>query len=264
MFCIKCGKELPDESLFCQYCGQKTGSPQNEAPVLITAEKQVNLITPVNNLPPIAEMKMKPTSDEVYCRSCGNIIRKEAEMCPKCGVNRTKPIVSDEVYCYSCGEKIKNAAEICPHCGVRQVKPGQAPAVESGAQAQTAASGGMKVLRVFSIISFVWYIVWFAVAVANGMDIDMWNGLMFFTFGYAITHGIIAIAQGRKHKQPVLTIMGILGLVLYVLSFLVCVNSNDGYGYPNEDALIWYFIGAGYAVAFGIVALVQSFKKKVA
>ena len=28
----------------------------------------------------------------------------------------------DEVYCSSCGEIIKTEAEICPHCGVRQKK----------------------------------------------------------------------------------------------------------------------------------------------
>lgn len=132
MFCMKCGKEVSDGAVFCQFCGQKTGSPQNESPVVITAEKQVNLITPVNNLPALTGIKRQPTSDEVYCRSCGNIIRKEAEVCPKCGVNRTKPIASEEVYCHSCGEKIKNAAEVCPHCGVRQIKSGSASAAGVG------------------------------------------------------------------------------------------------------------------------------------
>lgn len=28
---------------------------------------------------------------------------------------------ADEVYCTSCGEAIKKEAEICPHCGVRQI-----------------------------------------------------------------------------------------------------------------------------------------------
>ncbi|MCW7494691.1 TM2 domain-containing protein [Leptospira sp. 2 VSF19] len=26
--------------------------------------------------------------DEAFCRSCGNIIKKEAEICPKCGVRQ--------------------------------------------------------------------------------------------------------------------------------------------------------------------------------
>jgi RNA polymerase subunit RPABC4/transcription elongation factor Spt4 len=29
--------------------------------------------------------------DEVYCRSCGVVIKKEIEICPKCGVRQTVP-----------------------------------------------------------------------------------------------------------------------------------------------------------------------------
>lgn len=30
----------------------------------------------------------KPGADEQYCRSCGSIIKKEAEICPECGVRQ--------------------------------------------------------------------------------------------------------------------------------------------------------------------------------
>ena len=34
--------------------------------------------------------------DEVFCRSCGSVIKKEAEICPKCGVRqRGSSIVSE-------------------------------------------------------------------------------------------------------------------------------------------------------------------------
>ena len=34
--------------------------------------------------------------DEVFCRSCGSIIKKEAEICPKCGVRqREKNVFGD-------------------------------------------------------------------------------------------------------------------------------------------------------------------------
>ncbi|WP_336002075.1 TM2 domain-containing protein [Halorientalis halophila] len=36
----------------------------------------------------------KPDETEQYCSSCGEIIKKEAEICPECGV-RQKPAVSD-------------------------------------------------------------------------------------------------------------------------------------------------------------------------
>lgn len=41
--------------------------------------------------PPVDEPdNRKPDHDEQYCSSCGEIIKKEAEICPHCGV-RNKP-----------------------------------------------------------------------------------------------------------------------------------------------------------------------------
>ena len=37
----------------------------------------------------MAQREKKP--DEKYCSSCGEIIKKEAEICPKCGVRQTNP-----------------------------------------------------------------------------------------------------------------------------------------------------------------------------
>jgi RNA polymerase subunit RPABC4/transcription elongation factor Spt4 len=33
-------------------------------------------------------MPPKKSSDEMYCSSCGAVIKKEAEICPKCGVRQ--------------------------------------------------------------------------------------------------------------------------------------------------------------------------------
>jgi TM2 domain-containing membrane protein YozV/RNA polymerase subunit RPABC4/transcription elongation factor Spt4 len=60
-------------------------------------------------------------ADEIFCPSCGGTIKKEAELCPKCGVPKSKWRSAEEVFCTSCGEKIKREAEICPKCGVRQI-----------------------------------------------------------------------------------------------------------------------------------------------
>ena len=109
-----------------------------------------------------------PSLDEMYCNSCGAVIKKLAELCVHCGV-RVGPLVSgdetrstvqpggvtgegysdqgrdsgdtsaeesgvgdgkpglDEMYCFSCGAVIKKLAEICVHCGVR-VNPTYSPA----------------------------------------------------------------------------------------------------------------------------------------
>lgn len=37
-------------------------------------------------------------------------------------VNKMRQKGADEIFCRSCGELIKKEAEICPHCGVRQRK----------------------------------------------------------------------------------------------------------------------------------------------
>lgn len=60
--------------------------------------------------------------DEVYCESCGEIIKKHAEICPECGVRpgSTGTTGAGENFCQSCGESINANAELCPNCGVRQ------------------------------------------------------------------------------------------------------------------------------------------------
>lgn len=37
----------------------------------------------------------------------------------------------DEVFCTSCGETIKEEAEVCPHCGVRQQQDNSTTAIET-------------------------------------------------------------------------------------------------------------------------------------
>lgn len=34
--------------------------------------------------------KRKKAADEIFCRSCGEVIKTEAEICPKCGVKNSK------------------------------------------------------------------------------------------------------------------------------------------------------------------------------
>jgi len=110
----------------------------------------------------------RPGLDEMYCSSCGAVIKKLAELCVHCGVRVGPPVSAadsistmqprsvagegysaegsdpvgtmaaenrvedgkpglDEMYCYSCGAVIKKLAELCVHCGVR-VNPTYSPA----------------------------------------------------------------------------------------------------------------------------------------
>jgi TM2 domain-containing membrane protein YozV len=40
----------------------------------------------------MAEENVAIGANEVYCRSCGGIIKSEAEICPKCGVRQKAPV----------------------------------------------------------------------------------------------------------------------------------------------------------------------------
>ena len=39
----------------------------------------------------MSDVRVEKKADEVFCFSCGAIIKKEAEICPKCGVRQNKP-----------------------------------------------------------------------------------------------------------------------------------------------------------------------------
>jgi len=47
----------------------------------------------------------KPDSTEKYCSECGKIIKRTAEICPKCGVRQMKKeeVTKDKIKCPKCG-----------------------------------------------------------------------------------------------------------------------------------------------------------------
>jgi len=131
MFCVNCGKELANNAQFCGYCGTHVVSAGAET----GQDKAVNFtqaqpaVAPAATVPtavvPTAAVYANQSAvaaDEKYCFSCGSVIKKAAEICPKCGVNQSKrsSITAVDVYCTSCGKMIKKEAAICPFCGVRQ------------------------------------------------------------------------------------------------------------------------------------------------
>jgi uncharacterized membrane protein len=113
----------------------------------------------------------------------------------------------------------------------------------------------MKTLRVLSIIGIVWYVVWFIVFSDNSIDQDTGLGCATFAFGYAIAHAIVAIVQGAKYKKTNMKVLSIIGFVWYGLSFAVIASAHD-----YDSAYGWQILGSGYAIAFAIVTLVQSFR----
>lgn len=51
----------------------------------------------------------------MYCRTCGNQMNENAEICVKCGVRKNV----GKAYCQNCGAKTLEQAELCTECGVR-------------------------------------------------------------------------------------------------------------------------------------------------
>ncbi len=73
-YCANCGQTLADEARFCANCGR---------PVAVAAPGAAPQATPpAQSQQPGAQ----PGHDEMFCWSCGAVIKKQAEICVKCGV----------------------------------------------------------------------------------------------------------------------------------------------------------------------------------
>jgi RNA polymerase subunit RPABC4/transcription elongation factor Spt4 len=93
-FCVNCGKEVKNGARFCDGCGSSlSGSISNP----VSAGNHEKLDVGASSMEQIADkqkpqqtavLQPRPTADEMYCFSCGAVIKKIAEICPKCGVKQ--------------------------------------------------------------------------------------------------------------------------------------------------------------------------------
>ena len=51
MFCIKCGKDLPEGAVFCPFCGQKQSAPAETPAAAAPVSKGTDYAQPVNRSP---------------------------------------------------------------------------------------------------------------------------------------------------------------------------------------------------------------------
>jgi RNA polymerase subunit RPABC4/transcription elongation factor Spt4 len=158
----------------------------------------------------------------MFCFSCGAVIKKDAEICPKCGVKQKGQRSregSPDVYCKSCGEVIKREAEICPKCGVRQF----------GATSILTQASGINVASLsnytkgFSIAGLVLGIVSAVGGFIPGLNYIAWLiGIV------GIILSVIARKNAREANQPTSQataglVLSIVGTALAFIGLIACV-----------------------------------------
>jgi hypothetical protein len=137
---------------------------------------------------------------------------------------RTKGV--DEVFCSSCGEPIKREAEICPHCGVRnrrapassrsrrEVRPPEQGGSMLGDAIEYPIRGdeGAKNVLIGGVLSALWFLFFLPTL---------------FVFGYLVR--VIATTAGGEEIPPRfddwgrLGVDGVVGTVLSAVFYLVPV-----------------------------------------
>ena len=101
----------------------------------------------------------------MYCRTCGNKMNDNAEICVKCGVKRN--VGAD--YCQVCGARTTAAMTNCKKCGAKLMK-----AMSSAQVKKKAVSKGKKtlgtVLLVIGIILLIAMVLNLGVAFTSRSD----------------------------------------------------------------------------------------------
>lgn len=95
MICNICRHKLPEDSEFCQYCGNKLGSS--------IEKNQENIKKPEKVVVPKAAVKdslipqNQKKSNDKFCNNCGCSIAKESKICTNCGKKQFKGILFNKV-----------------------------------------------------------------------------------------------------------------------------------------------------------------------
>jgi len=203
-FCVKCGTKIEEGVKFCPGCGSPAspagGETRQETAAVNTIQAQPAPASAVQSS--AAAPSASPSPDEKYCFSCGGVIKKEAVMCPKCGVTQStrSTTASIDVYCSSCGKTIKKEAAICPFCGVQQFSGGKA-----------AAQGPAKDKKELAIASLALGIGGIGFTLLQYLNIPDIIKVIFAALGLAaLIVGLIFGIRGLKSSKKGFAIAGIV------------------------------------------------------
>ena len=179
-FCSNCGAKIEEGVKFCSGCGTAIGGIPN---------KQID---PIIQQQSSVIQTQSIMADEKYCFSCGAVIKKAAEICPKCGVNQSSrsSTTAIDVYCTSCGKTIKREASVCPFCGVKQF-------LSSKKEGKFATAS--LVLGIIGIVP-IWGLV---------------------TSILAIIFGIIGLKSEKKNRARAGLILGIIFIFVSIVLFSI-------------------------------------------
>ena len=117
----------------------------------------------------------------------------------------------------------------------------------------------LNALRVLSIVGIIWFPLSLLIFFSASEYYQVYS-CTFIIFGFAFVHANVAIAQGTKLKIPVLTVMGIIGLIWYALSaFCILDFMNDDLVNASQG---WAALGILYLLILSIVTFIKSGIKK--
>jgi len=196
MFCQQCGKEVKDGVKFCENCGWAVpiAPAPNVQPVVLPSA------TPTA-MPPNQNTGFVQTiaAEEKFCSSCGSVIKKIAEICPKCGVNQSMRSGTSAVtvYCSSCGKTINREAATCPFCGVSQ------GSAASGTGDKKGPAIAALVLGINSLWTFLFPFLGFPVSVVG------------------VIMGIVGYKSSKRGMALAGIILSIIGFVATIINMAV-------------------------------------------
>ena len=103
--CKNCGKELPQDSDFCQYCGSNEIETIEDKPIVFKR---------------CADCGKKLPDDSDFCQYCGS---KNIDLVTQNEPNEVKNDENKTVYkrCIDCGKELPQDSEFCQYCGSKRV-----------------------------------------------------------------------------------------------------------------------------------------------